>query len=630
MAAVDGGARGGRRSTAGDVERFAHGMTVATNALLEGNAARTALVATEGFEDVVELGRQARRRAVPALRRAPGAARAARARFARARAHGARRRRCASWPTPARASSPRAVADAEPEAVAVVLLHAYRHPEHERAVGEALRRGARRGRARLALPRGRGDVPRVGAGGHDRDRRRPLPAARPATCGALGRAGRGGRPARAVDHAVQRRPRRRRRPRPGTPRGPCSRARRAAPPARPTPRGPPACATCSASTWAARRATCAWSTTGRCARPQGREVGGRTDRAADARRPHRRRGRRLDRLARRGRRAARRPALGRRRPGPAAYGRGGEEPTVTDANLVLGRLPAGGSLAGGVELDAERGDRARSSALAGELGLEARRLRRGDPPRREHRDGPRAAGHDRRARRRPAALRAARLRRRGRPARRGHRRRARHRRACSARAPAACWPRSASSSPPAAATRSERAPLRRRADAASAIDEERRRARRRGARGARRARRRLRGELDLRYRGQAFELTVARTERGRAPRGASRPPTRSATATRDPDGELELVTVRASAIVRRPGRAARGGRGRGRGGRARRRLRGRASAAPASCAASCPPGSRSRARRSASCPEAHGRRAAGLERAPSHESGALVLERTRA
>src|ERR687893_483999 len=45
---------------AGDVGAFAHGTTVATNALLEGRGARTALVATEGFEDVVELGRQAR------------------------------------------------------------------------------------------------------------------------------------------------------------------------------------------------------------------------------------------------------------------------------------------------------------------------------------------------------------------------------------------------------------------------------------------------------------------------------------------------------------------------------------------------------------------------------------------
>src|SRR5205085_10849373 len=36
-------------------------------------------------------------------------------------------------------------------------------------------------------------------------------------------------------------------------------------------------------------------------------------------------------------------------PGPACYGRGGERPTVTDANLLLGRLPD--RLAGGIELD---------------------------------------------------------------------------------------------------------------------------------------------------------------------------------------------------------------------------------------------------------------------------------------
>jgi N-methylhydantoinase A len=38
-------------------------------------------------------------------------------------------------------------------------------------------------------------------------------------------------------------------------------------------------------------------------------------------------------------------------PGPACYGRGGRRPTVTDANLLLGRLPA--MLAGGLELDRE-------------------------------------------------------------------------------------------------------------------------------------------------------------------------------------------------------------------------------------------------------------------------------------
>ena len=47
-------------------------------------------------------------------------------------------------------------------------------------------------------------------------------------------------------------------------------------------------------------------------------------------------------------------------PGPAAYGQGGAEPTVTDANLVLGRLDPDNFLGGAMRLDLEaarRGDR---------------------------------------------------------------------------------------------------------------------------------------------------------------------------------------------------------------------------------------------------------------------------------
>src|SRR5436309_8219115 len=43
-------------------------------------------------------------------------------------------------------------------------------------------------------------------------------------------------------------------------------------------------------------------------------------------------------------------------PGPACYGRGGERPTVTDANLLLGRLPE--TLAAGIELDRRAAGRA--------------------------------------------------------------------------------------------------------------------------------------------------------------------------------------------------------------------------------------------------------------------------------
>jgi N-methylhydantoinase A len=48
------------RSALGAVASFAHGSTVATNALLERRGARTALVTTEGFRDVIEIGRQNR------------------------------------------------------------------------------------------------------------------------------------------------------------------------------------------------------------------------------------------------------------------------------------------------------------------------------------------------------------------------------------------------------------------------------------------------------------------------------------------------------------------------------------------------------------------------------------------
>ena len=45
---------------AGALDALAHGMTVATNALLERRGARMALVTTEGFRDVLEIARQTR------------------------------------------------------------------------------------------------------------------------------------------------------------------------------------------------------------------------------------------------------------------------------------------------------------------------------------------------------------------------------------------------------------------------------------------------------------------------------------------------------------------------------------------------------------------------------------------
>ena len=56
-------------------------------------------------------------------------------------------------------------------------------------------------------------------------------------------------------------------------------------------------------------------------------------------------------------------------PGPAAYGRGGEEPTVTDAQLVLGRLAPGPYAGGAVSLDLERARAVLRTRVGDPLGL---------------------------------------------------------------------------------------------------------------------------------------------------------------------------------------------------------------------------------------------------------------------
>jgi N-methylhydantoinase A len=58
------------------------------------------------------------------------------------------------------------------------------------------------------------------------------------------------------------------------------------------------------------------------------------------------------------------------RPGPACYGRGGTTPTITDANLALGRLDPGFFLGGEMRLDADAARRAVTERVAAPLGLD--------------------------------------------------------------------------------------------------------------------------------------------------------------------------------------------------------------------------------------------------------------------
>ena len=58
-------------------------------------------------------------------------------------------------------------------------------------------------------------------------------------------------------------------------------------------------------------------------------------------------------------------------PGPVCYGRGGVAPTVTDANVVLGRLDAGSFAGSAMRLDVEGARAAVARAVGGPLGLDA-------------------------------------------------------------------------------------------------------------------------------------------------------------------------------------------------------------------------------------------------------------------
>jgi N-methylhydantoinase A len=124
---------------AADVERFAHGMTVATNALLEGRTARTALLATEGFTDVIELARQNRPHLYRLCAAAPTPLVPAKLRVAvpeRMGPDGPLRPLCA---IDAEAAVER-LAQARPDAVAVSLLHSYADPAHEQLLAATIAR----------------------------------------------------------------------------------------------------------------------------------------------------------------------------------------------------------------------------------------------------------------------------------------------------------------------------------------------------------------------------------------------------------------------------------------------------------------------------------------------------------
>jgi N-methylhydantoinase A len=350
---------------AAGVRAFAHGMTVGTNALLEERGARTALVATAGFADLLEIGRQDR----PQLYRL-----------------------CAPKPTPLVAAGDRiearervgpdgvieslsdgelervvgAVRESGAESVAVCLLFAYLEPEHEARIAARLREELPElnvSASHEVLPRFREfercsttviDAylsPLLGRYlGRLRAEAAEAGLPEPTVMQSSGGVASAGEAARAGAWSVLS--------------GPAGGAVGAALLAGISGHGDAlgfdmggtSCDVCVVED-------------GRVRRTDSRKLGGRVIQLPMVD---------VHTVGAGGGSIGWRDAGGALRvgprsagadPGPACYGRGGEEPTVTDANLLLGYLAPDSELAGGVRLDTDAA-RAAVARLARQVGLE--------------------------------------------------------------------------------------------------------------------------------------------------------------------------------------------------------------------------------------------------------------------
>jgi N-methylhydantoinase A len=334
-----------RAAGAKDVDRFAHGTTVATNALLERKGARTAFVTNAGFEHLLHLRRQTRAELY---------------------------RPCADWPEPLvplerchgvcgrlgpggelEPLDLESLPAVDAESVAVCLLHAYRDPSHERTVAEELRRRL----PHACVVASHEVAPEL------REYERASTTAADAYLGPvvsryLGALGDACEAADLPEPLVMR-----------SSGGVATPAEAAAHPATILVSGPAA-----GVVGAARLAELAGVDDAIAFDMGGTSTdvcliaGGRAERASErsvSGLPIRLPTVDLHTVGAGGGSIVWRDAGGALRvgpqsagadPGPACYGRGGTRPTVTDANLLLGRLPA--RLAGGVELDRAAAERA--------------------------------------------------------------------------------------------------------------------------------------------------------------------------------------------------------------------------------------------------------------------------------
>ncbi len=346
------------------VESFAHGMTVGTNALLEERGARTALIATKGFADLLEIGRQDRPELYRLCMPKPASLVDPEARFEASERTG-----------PSGEIEPLAdgeagrlaesVRESGAEAVAICLLFSYVDPSHERAIATHLREalpGVHVSASHEVLPRFRE---------YERCSTTTIDAYLSPLLGRyLGRLGAAARSAGLPDPLVMQSS------------GGVASAEDAARAGAWSVLSGPAGGAVGAGLLARASGdgnalgfdmggtscdVCVVED-GEVRRTDSRQIGGRviqlpmvdvhTVGAGGGSVGWRDRGGAL-RVG---------PRSAGAEPGPACYGRGGTEPTVTDANLLLGNLAADSTLAGGVPLDVEAA-RAAVGRLAGSLDL---------------------------------------------------------------------------------------------------------------------------------------------------------------------------------------------------------------------------------------------------------------------
>ncbi len=349
---------------AGAVESFAHGMTVGTNALLEERGARTALIATRGFADLLEIARQDRPELYRLCSPKPAPLVEPELRFEAAERVG-----------PEGEIEPLADGEAQrlvelvgesgAESVAICLLFSYLDASHERTIAARLRRelpGIHVSASHEVLPRFR-EYERCSTTAIDAylspllgrylGRLGEAAAAaglpRPVVMQSSGGVAAAEEAARAGAWSVLS--------------GPAGGAVGAGLLAR-------ACGDGNALGLDMGGTSCDVCVVedGEVKRTDSRQIGGRTIQlpmvdvhtvgAGGGSVGWRDRGGAL-RVG---------PRSAGAEPGPACYGRGGVEPTVTDANLLLGNLAADSTLAGGVALDPEAA-RAAVGVLAGSLGI---------------------------------------------------------------------------------------------------------------------------------------------------------------------------------------------------------------------------------------------------------------------